>query len=334
MFTPKRIDLHLPNSWRQASTEELEIIARIMMDETQRVSVYRPFDLQSVKVAVFLLLSGLEICSGLVPAVEVENQYYWCRKITDRKAWLKRWWRKITGGDDGRFELYLYQISAICEKELKWLERPSDVVRFPYPKLKRNGVRFVAPSALMQDFSWQRYRFATDFMGGYIQASNRLIRMKKSAVAYSLSDYKKQERMVENYRAMFLATLFNRKVKKVDDETHLVVNDYAYTANQSVDNMKFFKSFPDERFQVILFWWGGIHLWLQKKYPHCFKKTNVKSAPANPLELYTRTTATMEKYLGMNERDVNRELYTVVFQHLEDMAKEAEEMDKIRNKNK
>ena len=40
----------------------------------------------------------------------------------------------------------------------------------------------------------------------------------------------------------------------------------------------------------------------------------------------------MEKYLGMTEAEVNRQLYTVVFQHLEDMAKEAEEMEKIRNK--
>lgn len=333
MFTPERIDLRIPTSWRQATTKELELIARIMMTESQRMTPYHPFDMQSVKVAVFLLLSGLEICSDIVPAVNVEDQYYQCRRTSERR-WYKRWWNFIRQKDNQPFSLYLYQIREICEKHLSWLDQPSNIVRFPYPKMKRNGVSFMPPSALMQDFSWQRYRFATDFMAGYIQASNMLIRMKKSKVAYSLSDYRKQEKLVEDYRAMFLATLFVRKIKKMDNDTHIVVRDFAYASNQSVDNMNFFRHFPDEKFQVVLFWWGGVHLWLQKKYPHCFKKSDVKKAMANPLELYTRTTATMEKYLGMKEVDVNRELYTVVFQHLEDMAKEAEEMEKVRNKNK
>jgi hypothetical protein len=54
--------------------------------------------------------------------------------------------------------------------------------------------------------------------------------------------------------------------------------------------------------------------------------------PTNPFQLYTRTIATMEKYLGLDEDKVNSQTYTLVLQHLEDMAKESEEIEKMKRK--
>ena len=38
----------------------------------------------------------------------------------------------------------------------------------------------------------------------------------------------------------------------------------------------------------------------------------------------------MEKYLGLDEDKVNRQSFQIVLQHMEDMARESEEMDKIK----
>ena len=74
--------------------------------------------------------------------------------------------------------------------------------------------------------------------------------------------------------------------------------------------------------------------YLQEKYPHCFKKQDIKTIHknVNSLDLYTRTTATMEKYLSMSEKDVNNQTFHIILQHLDDMAKENEEMEKIKSK--
>ena len=46
------------------------------------------------------------------------------------------------------------------------------------------------------------------------------------------------------------------------------------------------------------------------------------------------TTATMQKYTTLKEEDVNQQTFHIILQHLEDMARENEEMEKIRKKNK
>ena len=40
----------------------------------------------------------------------------------------------------------------------------------------------------------------------------------------------------------------------------------------------------------------------------------------------------MEKYLGINEEEMNRELYTNVLQHLQDMMDESDRMKALENK--
>ena len=72
--------------------------------------------------------------------------------------------------------------------------------------------------------------------------------------------------------------------------------------------------------------------YLQTEYPRCFKRQAVKGQPKqnNPLELYTRTTATMQKYLGLDETEVNNQFFQLVLQHMDNMAKENDELERIK----
>ena len=100
-----------------------------------------------------------------------------------------------------------------------------------------------------------------------------------------------------------------------------------------MNNWRDFAGFSDVKFQCVLFWWTGTMNWLQKKYPKVFRSGSPKkNAVSNPLELYTRQTATMEKYLGINEEEMNRELYTNVLQHLQDIMDESDRMKALENK--
>lgn len=140
---------------------------------------------------------------------------------------------------------------------------------------------------------------------------------------------------------MVLATLYNREVNYLDETSHLPTHGYHYHPNQSTDNSKYFQDFPPIRFAVILLWWTSIATQLQKKYPKCFgspdkpdKKKKRKTKPQDPIAEYARTTATLEKYMGVNEQELQQESYTIVLQHLQDMIKQNEEVERMNAKMK
>jgi hypothetical protein len=92
--------------------------------------------------------------------------------------------------------------------------------------------------------------------------------------------------------------------------------------------------------QVVMFWWSSMMQYLKEQYPKCFKAGNKKSRSRAkqqplPIELYTRSMATLQKYLGgLTEDEINAQTAHAILRHLNDMALEAEEMEKIRKKHK
>lgn len=352
----KKINLTLPRHWNQCSREQLEMIADVMQEQILRVDRYHPFDMRNVKIAMFFVLAGIEIVAGPNPCVPVEEQYYTCRFTRKRKHW---WQRKPKDGDT--FSLYLWQInywlSARAKTDdrssaeyiaqgaglLDWLdnERGMFLTNFVYDTIRRRkhgkwlGRKrmFSGPNTDLDGFSWAQYRFAYDTMQSYTQLSNNLIRMKEMG-KFSDEQMMKQAQNEDLAKAMFLATIFNAKTKYIDTNTGIVKRDFHYESNQCSDNAEYFRNFPNTQWQVILFWWTGIMHTLSKRYPHVFKvqKVNHKKVPNTPLEIYTATTATMQKYAGLTEDQVNHQSYSLVLEHLERLSKENEEMEKIRHK--
>lgn len=310
----ERIDLHLPKGWNAMTVEEMEVVAKTIMDCVKTDGAEY---MKRAKIELFLRLSGLEVAESACPEKPVEEQYIVVKK-NERM---------------GTFILYLWQMHYWIEELMGWLDERPKVLRFPYQvhRVWRYGVlpmRYEGPGALMQDFSWTQYRIAGEYLNYYVSESNRLNELIARGNASEL-DLRKQTRATARAKALFLATLYRRKVKVVDEETRLVERKYAYLSSQSIRNMQDFISFSDVKFQVVLFWWTGMMGYLQKKFPRVFKESDPKrSGSVNPLEIYTRTTATMEKYLGIHEKELGRETYTNVLQHLNDMMEENEKLNK------
>ena len=153
--------------------------------------------------------------------------------------------------------------------------------------------------------------------------------------AAGVTDEQMQRQMenVNSARTMFLATIFNGTTDYVDSNTGMVKHDFHYELNQWETNQSYFRDFPETAWQVILFWWTGVMHTLAQRYRHVFKVQPVKSQkPTTPLEIYTATTATMQKYAGLTEDQVNNQSYSLVLEHLERLTVENEEMEKIRKK--
>ena len=367
---PRNVSLTMPRSWNECNTEQLELISRIMLEQIERVDRYHPFDMRNVKIACFFVLSEIEIVEAPDESLPIDEQCYMCR-FSFGKGKAKRSWLSKHQGQRHRndpFPLYLWQLNYWLSPKAKtkakdsveylssgaglldWLDnnRGSYLTRFPYPTMRlrakdgssrikvrmlRSKVEFEGVAQDMDGFSWRQYRFATDLMGQYTSLSNNLLRMQRMGT-FTEEQIAKQANNVDLARAMFLATIFNRRIDYIDSNTNMQVRDFHYDTHQHNVNSAYFRHFPDHQWQPILFWWTGMMQMLSTRYPHVFKvqKLDRQERPSTPLEIYTATIATMQKYASLTEDQVNNQSYSLVLEHLERLSKENEEMEKIRKK--
>lgn len=323
----QKLNLKFPTSWQTCSVTQLEQIASALVDVAERTDRFHPFDMKEVKVALFFLMSGIKILEPLSVNEKGDEGYVVTHSDVKEPFFLELW--KINSFVNGVPDIEtIGQAESQMEQEgvFDWLddESHSGPLLFPYEKLTVHG-RFplnkrtykgVAP--LMQDFTWQRYRHCIDWMEEYIRREN--VRIRAVAKAHGCpahsplhADVRNAEREADDARASFLSEL----ITGMEGKDHL------------------FRNFDKVKWQVILFWWAEQMHYLHRTYPRCFKKQGFGAKgkkPHNPFELYTRTIATMEKYLGLDEEKVNNQTYTLVLQHLEDMAKESEEIEKMKRK--
>ena len=215
-------------------------------------------------------------------------------------------------------------------------------------------VTLKGPDEMMQDFTWRQYRFCTDFMSFLARCENQLYdlqqqlrtlihQLSKRTSSSHINDDTRVKRLtasiaqhdtlVHDIRAQFLATLFSRPVLYTDPDTQRPVYAPHFVQTQCADNAYLFKDFPEDKFQVISLWWQGMMNHLQHEFPKVFRREKVGKEPAdeNPFTLYTRSTTTMVKYTAVNEEEVNQTTYTIILQHINDMA---EENDRIKEMNK
>jgi hypothetical protein len=366
--SPRNVSLTLPRSWNECTTEQLELISRIMLEQIERVDRYHPFDMRNVKIACFFVLSEIEIVEAPDESLPIDEQCYMCR-FSSGKGKAKRSWLSKHQGQRHRndpFPLYLWQLNYWLSPKAKtkakdsveylssgaglldWLDNNlgSYLTRFPYPTMRlrakdgssrikvrmlRSKVEFEGVAQDMDGFSWRQYRFATDLMGQYTSLSNNLLRMQRMGT-FTEEQIAQQANNVDLARAMFLATIFNRRIDYIDSNTNMQVRDFHYDTHQHNANAAYFRHFPDHQWQPILFWWTGMMQTLSARYPHVFKvqKLDRQERPSTPLEIYTATIATMQKYASLTEDQVNNQSYSLVLEHLERLSKENEEMEKIR----
>ena len=134
-MTQRNINLTLPRSWNECSTEQLELISRIMLEQIERADRYHPFDMRNVKIACFFVLAGIEIVEGIDESKPLEKQHYTCRLSTPSRR--NRFFRRKQQEEE-TFPIYLWQFNY-------WLT--------PKPKTDdRNSAEYLASGAGLLDW--------------------------------------------------------------------------------------------------------------------------------------------------------------------------------------
>lgn len=357
---PAPLDLEVPKTWDALTTEQLEEVSRIFVDSAKAYTATGQYSEADVLSRCFLALAGLRVLSPMLHDDDDDEEdpsksFFECEFVDE--AVRKR--KQMHNGQIIPIRIYLNELLYLAvgtpevDKKgsfkgmkggLQWLLNSCDRTIFPYPELtfpgtgkgkkKTPDVTFQGPAILMQNFSWRQYRIASDYMGFIPKVENSLLTMRKNSVKFGSTRIKAQEEQLQQVRAEFLATLFNASIPHINEETGQQETSYYYVSSQCADNAHFFLDFPEEKFQAILFWWQGMMHYLSKQYPKVFKKEKVgRSGPEDdPFKLYTRSTTTMIKYAATNEEQVNKTTYTIILQHINDMAEENERIDKMKKK--
>ncbi len=308
MEATRKINFHLPRGWNQCTTDELEQIAALVAIGTITQNRYHPFEWDELKVKIVFALNKIEIVERPDEQNDDPDGAYIVRLVTAKPSWWRRLFHRVKNSEP--FPLYVSQVQEMVNR-LSWIddEKAEPLIRFPYPTIKIKGKEIKGADPMLDGYTWEEYRYLQDWMSLYVKQSNILqkhIRNRHDAnmIAASYHD-------VNESRANFLAVLFRQDVKM-------------------------FLHFDDIQWQVILFFWSGLMRYLQRTYPKCFKPEDGKSRrkQSNPMELYARTTATLQKYIGLTEQEVNGETYTVTLRKLEMMAEESDAAKKMSQKYK
>lgn len=227
-------------------------------------------------------------------------------------------------------ELTLFDMRSTDKKLMERYLDPQTL----QPAVRRypREVTLTGPQELMQDFSWRQYRFASDLRSYLAKVENHLIQMQKRHMPPHRIE--QQQKLVRELRAEFLASLYSRPVLFTDTDTQQLAYEAHFIPGQSSQNAYLFMDFPEEKFQAIDFYWQGMMHHLQREFPKVFRSSEVKAivpTDDDPFTLYTRSTTTMIKYAAANEHEVNETTYTIILQHMQDMA---EENDRIKEMKK
>lgn len=333
LMKPTTLDLKVPRGWQQCSTRELEMIAEEMMRAQMMASLSRfhPFDWTEIKTRLFFRFAGVQVTDMVED--EYENDVFICRHPSLGKT---------------EFTLDTWQVHSFLE-QLKWLDAtdakgrplPMPKMLFPYPeRMPHRPFRpmplwtaichplsglwreawpwpkeYYAPGELLDGVKWEQYRLASEWMEEYTKIANRIVELQEQLGA--MTDDRRRE-------------LSDLKRREQRARREVVINIFGcprYRVSLA--------RIGDVEWQVLMFWWASVMQYLKEQYPKCFKSpSKSKKHQPLPIEMYVNSTGTLEKYLEQREGDIKDKSAHLILYHLNQMAVEAEEMEKLRRKHK
>ena len=298
----KEIDIKLPTGWLDLSLDQLKMVARVNIryaDVADR-DRYKLF----VRINLFFKLGGLSVIRIEQESVDSDDLCY------------------LVLRDSEEFRIRTFQIRYWTEKHLGWLFETPTLVTIPAETMRVQKSRiYHVPPTMMNGFSWRRFRLACDMIEYYAGCSNNMVRLLKQEDP-NTTRIARVNKEINLSKAKFLATLFTREN-----------DDSEFSLDRLERYEKDMLQVSDEWFQIILFWWESVMNRLMKIYPRIFSEQGMKSDRVkDPMTVYSRTVATLEKYLSLPEDKLNEETYTNILQHLDDIVRQNEEIENMRRK--
>lgn len=298
----QEIDIKLPKGWHELDLNQLKMVA----NEVIRCATIYDNDRRKllIRTRLFFKLGELKV-------IRIEQDQ---ESETDLCYLVQR------GSDE--FRIRTFQVQYWSEKHLAWLFEAPTLLSIPAEHMCVTGNRqYLVPPAMMNGFSWRRFRLACNMIEYYAGCANNMIRLLNQENT-DVTRVAQANKEINSSRAKFLATLFTRE--KDDSEFSMERLD---RYEQDMLHVS------DVWFQITLSWWESVMNRLMKTYPRVFSGQDMKyDRVKDPMTIYSRTVTTLEKYLCLPEDKLNEETYTNILQHLDDIVRQNEEIEDMRRR--
>ena len=220
-----------------------------------------------------------------------------------------------------------WMIHSWAKRFLGYLVKECTLQVSPYPEIKLKGTKYKGPADTLADVSWHQYKWAQDYLLMYREEMVHLNWLLDNNG--SKTDIKKCANQIEMFRNCFLSTLFTPEREVMNTTTGNPEMKFVYQIGQTESNYPQFKKVTDTQFKVMLLFWDGVQVYLQKNFPHLYKsgekatKQNIDSL-MNAID----TMAVVMDRLNKTSDQLYNENFLIILRVLEQISAEAEEVKK------
>ena len=313
----KSVNLEEPlSSWEALNGRQLKAIYRMLT---------RGYSMTEFKLRVFLLLTGLRIRKRAQREEDGTFTYFF-----RRKGWIARIRNE-------RLRMVSWELSYWIDKYMKFLDTPVHIVQLPFAYKWVAGRRYKAPEYRMTDVTYEQYGNAQRYLAAYWDCQALCESMLKNGASRKAIHRARSQEL--DARAGFLAHLYISPSFQLTDSRHhgtrlSLQRVYHYDSERAERNKRRFRMASKYLFDLTVWYFQSCLQEYSEDFPHLFKSHGGPDGK-NAIVMEVGTVNAVQKYAGYTvQQDVYDTNAIFVFDILNSMQHEAEEIDKLNRKTK
>lgn len=317
-----------PTQWNDIPTDKLEEILRLMaMRHVEVRTKGEEVADRLYRLRVFLCLLDMKIMRRTVSDESGETVFVFRRKGI----------RYIFE----RIPMRAWQVNQWIDSRLKFLDRPTALLKSPYPfvNLCHGRLKLKGPANMMGDVTFQQYLVAQNTLTSYW---NTLKSMEKSI--RNKSGRKTQRQLLKRasgLRCRFLATLFCPsaiETGKIQDGRYIRTparKIWTFTMSQTEDNARYFRKVERRMYPVMELFFQSVQEAYSNLFPDLFAPSGKGKKVTNPIvkEVSMINSIMKEQGYGSTE-DVYRSEAVRILEVMDSMCKKAKEIERMNQRMK
>lgn len=315
----------LPEGWNRLSSRELEEVNRLYI-ERMASGADEQAD-RIFKLKCFLLFLDLKVVRRTLTDDEGNTVFLFRHKGVRHLM--------------ERIPMKAWQVDQWIDQKLGFLDNPYTRTVTPYGiiRLRMGTLRLKAPNDVMSNVTFAQYQSAQNLLIVYWDAEKvlqTLIRRKSSRAAI-----RTQTRRIRDIRCRFLAALFNESVEETGEiREGRYMRKYSrrvwsFYTGQIRKNARWFRDVEQRMFPVMLQYFQSVQESYARMYPELFTPNGKKNNRQNPMKIEVEMVNNVMKYQGFADYDAVYDSEAVrILGIMNAMAKEAQEIEKMRMQNK
>lgn len=322
-----RINLpSLPASWNDIPVPQLEEILRLMAKRhTEGIIRGEEAADRLYRLRVFLCLLGIRIAGRTVTDESGETVFIFRRKGI----------RHIFE----RIPMRAWQVNQWIDSRLKFLDRPTALLKSPYPfvTLRRGRLKLKGPANMMGDVTFQQYLVAQNTLNSYW---NQLKHIEEAIHNKSGRKTLKQlTKRATELRCSFLATMFcpsAMETGRIQDGRYIRTPEriiWSFSTSQTDDNAHHFRKVQERMFPVMELFFQSVQEAYSRLYPDLYTPSGKGKKVTNPIVQEVGMVNSIMKEQGFTSPEAVYSCEAVrILEIMDSMCKKAKEIDRMNQR--